>query len=498
MIHTMKIDLKFSLILFLGILFNFSGLFAQKSSKIAAEKVLKTKSARSSSQSTPISLRPDILIEKYTDIKPKAVRLLIHPISGDFYYTTFDGDVYHITKKDGILISDTILTLADHGINKLQGAVFAGNQLFLCGNTTVNLNRGTRGRLVRFSINSNTKPEMTVVFNSDEYGLNATTWDHGWNALAISPDQQYIFVNSGSRTGHGEVQDDHGVYPNARDNALTTKIFRIPINTQNLQLPNDTKKLKADGYLFAEGIRNAYDIAFDSDNNLFAVVNSSDYDHDEDMFWVREGRHYGFPWIMGGIENPQQYPDFNPDPSKDPFLPASSHGMMMKYFRNDPDFPKIPEGVKFSPAVQNLGPDANEYRGHSGKILDGDKTGVTTSTFTAHSSPLGIVFDTKKILSDEFKGDGFVLRNTLGAKSSLMKPFTDQGRDLLHLSMSYDKGSDNYFVKTTRIAESFNNPTDAVMVKNDLYIIEYDANEGSIWKVTLPSASKKGNKGKRK
>jgi glucose/arabinose dehydrogenase len=478
-------------------LFNYScPLIAQNNSKVKDEKAPSKPASRVKSQLIPIALRPDVLIEKYIDIKPKAVRLLVHPVSGDFYYTTFDGDVFHITKKDGVLVSEIVLTVADHGIIKLQGAAFAGNELFLCGNTTVNNNRGTQGRLVRFSINSSAKPQMTIVFNSDEYGLNATTWDHGWNALVVSPDEQYIFVNSGSRTGHGEIQDDNGVYPNARDNALTTKVFRIPIKAQNLQLPNDIKKLKSDGYLYAEGIRNAYDMAFDADNNLFAVVNSSDYDHDEDMFWVRQGRHYGFPWMMGGIENPQQYPDFLPDPSKDLFLPATSHGMMMKYFRNDPDFPKIPVGLKFTQSVQNLGPDANEYRGHSGKILDGDNTGVTTSTFTAHSSPLGIVFDTKKVLSDEFKGDGFVLRNTLGATSSLMKPFTDEGRDLLHLSMSYDKLSDNYFVKTTRIVDSFNNPTDAVLVNNELYIIEYDAREGSIWKVTLPAGSKKGIKGK--
>ena len=364
--------------------------------------------------------------------------------------------------------------------------MFAGSELFLCGNTIENNNRGTRGKLVRFSITPKNKPSLTVVFNTEPYGLNATTWDHGWNALEMSPDGRYIFVNSGSRTGHGEIQDDKGVYPNARDNALTTKIFRIPVDAQNLVLPNDSDKLKSAGYLYAEGIRNAYDMAFDLSNNLFAVVNSSDYDHSEDMFWVRQGRHYGFPWIMGGIENPQQYPDFMPDPKKDPFLNAASHGMLMKYFRNDPDFPKVPEGLKFNPGVQNLGPDANEYRGHSGKILDGDNTGVSISTFTAHSSPLGLVFDTKRKLSNEFKGDGFVLRNTIGTKSSLMKPFTDQGRDLLHLDMSYDKLSDNYFVKTTRIVDSFNNPTDAVLLGNSLYIIEYDAKAGSIWKVTFP------------
>lgn len=468
---------------------------AQNDSKVEERKTTVSR-IKQIVKSTPIPLRPDISVEKYLDIQPNAVRLLIHPVSGDFYYTTFEGGVFHITNKNDSLISVKILTIEDHGINKLQGAVFAGNELFLCGNTKENNNRGTRGRLVRFSIEPNSSPKMTVVFNTEVYGLNATTWDHGWNALEISPDGQYIYVNSGSRTGHGEIQDDKGVYPNARDNALTTKIFRIPVNAQNLVLPNDRNELKTADYLYAEGIRNAYDMAFDPSGNLFAVVNSSDYDHSEDMFWVRQGRHFGFPWLMGGIENPQQYPDFTPDPKRDPFLPATSHGMLMKYFRNDPDFPKIPEGVKFSPGVQNLGPDANEYRGHSGNILDGDNTGVTISTFTAHSSPLGLVFDTKRKLSSEFKGDGFVLRNTLGAKSSLMKPFTDQGRDLLHLDMFYDKGSDNYFVKTTRIMDSFNNPTDAVLLGNSLYIIEYDAKEGSIWKVTLPSGSKKVKKSK--
>ena len=467
--------------------------YAQNDSKAKEEKTVTTR-LKPVIQSTPKPLRPDILIEKFADVQANAVRLLIHPVSGDFYYTTFEGGVFHLTKKDGSLVSEKIISLEDHGINKLQGAVFAGSELFLCGNTIENNNRGTRGKLVRFSITPKNKPSLTVVFNTEPYGLNATTWDHGWNALEMSPDGRYIFVNSGSRTGHGEIQDDKGVYPNARDNALTTKIFRIPVDAQNLVLPNDSDKLKSAGYLYAEGIRNAYDMAFDLSNNLFAVVNSSDYDHSEDMFWVRQGRHYGFPWIMGGIENPQQYPDFMPDPKKDPFLNAASHGMLMKYFRNDPDFPKVPEGLKFNPGVQNLGPDANEYRGHSGKILDGDNTGVSISTFTAHSSPLGLVFDTKRKLSNEFKGDGFVLRNTIGTKSSLMKPFTDQGRDLLHLDMSYDKLSDNYFVKTTRIVDSFNNPTDAVLLGNSLYIIEYDAKVGSIWKVTLPGGSNKEKK----
>lgn len=448
-------------------------------------------------QLTPHALRPDIQIERYMPVSAKAVRLLVQPGTGIFYYTNFDGDVYRVNTTSGTSASEKILSADDHGITRLQGAAFSGDNLFLCGNISVNNGKGTKGRMVRYNMVSSGKPTMTVVFNTVEYGTNATTFDHGWNALEISPDGKYIYVNTGARTDHGEVQDNRGAYPNARDNALTAKIFRFPTDARDLELPNDLAKLNADGYIYAEGIRNAYDIAFDGSNNLFAVVNSSDYDQNEDMFWIRQGHHYGFPWVIGGIENPQQYPDWQPNPDTDPFIPRSAHAWAMKYFRNDPDFPKIPEGVKFSPGVQNLGPDANEYRDHTGKIFDGDNTGQTTSTFTPHSSPLGLVFDKKKLLAGDFKGDGFVLRNSLGRRSSLMKPFTDEGTDLLHLEMTYDAMADNYFVKTTRIVDSFNSPTDAVLVGNSLYVIEYDAREGSIWKITLPS-SKKAKKVKKK
>lgn len=446
---------------------------------------------RAPPEETPKALRPDIKVERYMAIGPKAVRLVLQPGTNTFFYTDFEGGVYRINTSSGSPVSEKILSAADHGITRLQGAVFAGNDLFLCGNISANNGKGTKGRMVRYKIvPGEAQPTMTVVFNTVEYGTNATTFDHGWNALEVSPDGKYIYVNTGARTDHGEVQDNRGAYPNARDQALTAKIFRFPVDAHDLELPNDLAKLKADGYIYAEGIRNAYDIAFDGLNHLFAVVNSSDYDHNEDMFWIREGHHYGFPWVMSGIENPQQYPDWQPNPDTDPFIPRSAHAWAVKYFRNDPDFPKIPEGVTFTRGVQNLGPDANEYRGHTGKIFDGDDTGVTTSTFTPHSSPLGLTFDRDLLLTDEFKGAGFVLRNSLGAKNPMMKPFTDEGRDLLRLEKSYNKLSDNYFVKTTRIVESFNNPTDAVLVGNDLYVIEYGTVQASIWKVTLPGSSK--------
>jgi hypothetical protein len=205
------------------------------------------------------------------------------------------------------------------------------------------------------------------------------------------------------------------------------------------------------------------------------------------MFWIRENHHFGFPWLMGGIENPQQYKDWKPDPDTDPFINRSSHSWKVKYYHTDTTFPARPAGVRFSPGVQNVGPDANEYRGHSGKVQDGDQTGLTVSTFTPHCCPLGLCFDTKKILSGDFKGDGFVIRFSGGRSSGMMVPFTDEGTDLLHLKLSYDSLANNFFVKTKRIVGGFKDPVDAVMIGNEMYVIEHGGEGGNIWKITLPA-----------
>jgi hypothetical protein len=356
-------------------------------------------------------LREDISVEKVMTIGRLAVRLIHNQKTGEFWYSTFDGNVFRISDFDTPKAKEhQVFSAENHGITRLQGAVFLNNTLFLCGNIGANEGKGTKGRMVKYEL-SGSKPELKVVFNTVEYGTNATTFDHGWNALAISPDKKFIYVNSGARTDHGEVQDNKGAYPNARDNALTANVFRFPVNAENLLLGTDEAQLKAAGYLHAEGIRNAYDMTFDGKGNLFGVVNSGDYDQSEEMFWIRKGRHYGFPWQMAGVESPQQFSPWEPDPARDPFIGPGSHAWIVKYFRNDPDFPKIPAGVKFSPGVQNLGPDANEYRDiASGKIVDGDITGRAVSTFNAHSVPLGLVFDVKNYgSSPNISGQGMMI-----------------------------------------------------------------------------------------
>ena len=334
---------------------------------------------------------------------------------------------------------------------------FLNNTLFLCGNLTQNNGFANIGRLCKFDLNFE-HPKPVTVFNTVEYGTNKTTFDHGWNALAISPDKKYIYVNSGSRTDQGEVQDNDGRWPNARDGALTAKIFRFPVDSENLLLENDEVWLKSQQYIFAEGIRNGFGLAFNNEDRLFCAVNSGDYDHAEDMFWIREGYHYGFPWVMGGTENPQQYSDWQPNYEEDPFLNRRAYASMVGYFHNDPDFPKKPDGLVITSGIKNFGPDANEHRDRkTGKVMTGDNIQEPVTTFTPHSSPVGLIFDVANSLPTGFTGDGFLLRYmSTTMPLSLLGLFTEEGSDLLHLKLLYDRNSDNYHLNATALISGFN------------------------------------------
>ena len=90
-----------------------------------------------------------------------------------------------------------------------------------------------------------------------------------------------------------------------------------------------------------------------------------------------------------------------------------------------------------------------------------------------------------------------MIRYSFGARSSMMRPFTSQGGDLLHLHLTYDSATDNYFVRTTRIVDGFDQPSDAVLIGNDVYVMEYGDNSGNIWKLTFIAQNKKANVAKK-
>ena len=309
-------------------------------------------------------------------------------------------------------------------------------------------------------------------------------FNHEVNGLVVSPDNRSLFINSGSRTDHGEVQDGNGAFPDLRETALTAIVLRVPTDARDLVLPNDRDALRTQGFLFAEGLRNSYDLAFAPNSDLFAAENGPDRDMAEELNWLREGRHYGFPWRMGLEDTPQQFPDY--DPASDFLLPARFTAVREGYYHNDPTYPPPPRD--FTDPVINLGPDADAYRDPAdGQIKDASEESVRFGTFTAHRSPLGLVFDADKTLAEPFQGDGFVLSWTEGDPDGddIAGPFNDPSEDLLHLDLA--KISDNYEAHVTRIVGGFSNPIDAEIIDNRIYVIEWGGGRG-LWEIVLPLA----------
>jgi hypothetical protein len=440
-----------------------------------------------SNAQTPTAVRPDIKVSAIINVPPGCSRLALDPATGHLAFINQNGDVYEVVPKNGTYSNMLIATKANHQITLLQGMAFKGKTLYLIGNRNAD-SISYEGKVVKGVLQSNGTRIWTPVLTTEKYGYTNTAYNHGYSGIVVSPDSNYLFISSGSRTDHGEIQTRAGLKPGLREEPLTSAIFRIPITSTNVVLPNDSARQVSLGYLFADGTRNSFDLAFGPEGNLYACENSGDRDDPDELNWIRQGRFYGFPWIMGGNETPMQFAGYVPANDKliDPRSSAAKRG----FFYNDPAYPKRPNKVFTSPIV-NIGSYADKYRDpQDGLIKDANGEGIKFGTFTSHRSPLGLVFDRDSVLIDEFRGHGFVMGWTKGADktSAEIGPFDDQGEDILHIQLIYDAATDNYKMQTQRIVGGFHNPVDAEMVDNNIYVIEYGGSSPKIWKVEMPRA----------
>ena len=205
----------------------------------------------------------------------------------------------------------------------------------------------------------------------------------------------------------------------------------------------------------------------------------------DELNWLRSGLHFGFPWRIGGADNPQQFPNYNPQ--NDKLLNPMFIGVFNGYYQNDPSFPPPPTNF-FEPII-NLGPDADKFRDPAdGSIKDASDLGRTLSTFTAHRSPLGLVFDLASAMAPPFQNHGFILSFTPGdpVGASVAGPFADASQDLLDLDLTR-LGTTNYQARITRVAAGFTTPIDAEIIGNRIYVLEYSGRQG-IWEVTFRPA----------
>src|SRR6266496_4187195 len=267
---------------------------------------------------TPLST--ELLIRRVVDTggPETSVRLVRDPVSNTLYALKLGGDVLRLAVP-------------------AQGAGPEGT-LYLVGNETVGLvnfavvRRGARA--------SGDQRVWSTLARTATYPRSNTAFDHQFNGIAVSPDGRFVYVNSGSRTDHGEVQTSDGRYPGLRETALTARIFRLPANGTEIFLPDDEAALQGAGYVFARGVRNSFDPAFNAAGDLLSGDNSGDRDDNDELNWLREGGHYGFPWRLGTNDTPQQFPGY--DPEADRLVDHRFYAYQNGFFHDDPTYPPRP------------------------------------------------------------------------------------------------------------------------------------------------------------
>ena len=426
-------------------------------------------------QGGPEPVRPGVHIALAANGLGGAVRLAHDPSSGTLVGLFWDGRVFRLAPPFRGT-PEVVYTAADHGLGaSVVGlTVAADGTIYLVGNETTG--PLTAATVVRGRPGPGGTRTWTTVVRTEPYPRSNTAFDHTFNGIAVSPDGQSLYLASGSRTDHGERQENGGLFPDARELPLTSAVFRVPADATDLVLPNDAAALAP--YLFADGFRNAFDLAFDGAGRLFGAENAGDRDDSDELNWIRAGRHYGFPWRIGLNDTPQQFPGY--DPTTDRLLNPAAYAVQGGFFYDDPTYPPRPPGVAFTDPVLNRGPDANLYRDPvDGSVRDAGDQPV--GTFTAHRSPLGLAFDTARALPAGYTGDGFVLSWT-GSESPLLQPFAGEGEDLLHLALAAT--ADGFEARVETLARGFLNPIDVALVGSRMYVLEYGQG-ARIWEVAL-------------
>lgn len=444
-------------------------------------------------QSNPTALRTDIQVEPVCTVPAYCSRIAVDPISGNLIYNELSGNIHCITYPLGLLQDTVLFSTGDHHVSNIYGMAFSDSSLFLVGNESMGTDYKF-GLVVRGKLQPDGSRNWDTVAITAVYPAGNTTFDHGFGGIVPTPAGDSLIICSGSRTDHGEEENNGGLFPGLREVPLTSAVFIIPANAKNLVLPADEAGLAP--YLFADGLRNTFDVAYTPDGDLIGCENSGERDDPEELNWLRKGRHYGFPWVLGGDVNPQQYPGYDPD--ADFMLNKNRYGYKHGFFYDDPGFPPKPQALVITPGISNYGPDADFYRDTiTGVVKQAGDLGLAIPTMTPHRAPVGLVFDMDHLLIPEFAGDGFMLGYQEQGDSAGNTPngqagtLLDPSQDLVHLDFSKNDTTDNYDVHITRIVAGFKKPVDACMWQNIIYVMEYSKNNDSagIWKVTMPAAS---------
>jgi glucose/arabinose dehydrogenase len=271
------------------------------------------------------------------------IRAFFHPKTGVFHVLTNTGNLFQIDRVTGAKKLILGLRRDDPDNQIFYAADFAPDGTFYAvrviqppsqpGQSVIHT-----GEVLRVTdTNSDNTVDSVAVLNRIQYPGGNLRFNHEITALRVGPDGM-LYIGAGSHTDHGELDGGVGEVPE------TSAIFRISATQAN-----------SPWELFADGVRNPFGMAFRADGKLFDADHGPQDDMPEELNYIQQGRHYGFPYRFG---NNQKNPE--------------------------PDAPAEPPGMTFTPPIPNIGPDDLN--------TDGLDSANPSYTFTPHAAPGGLAF----------------------------------------------------------------------------------------------------------
>ena len=305
----------------------------------------------------PKSRRSDITIKQLAVVGNNTVRIKRDPVSKRLYIVQNNGLIQRVNfGVGGSATFTTVYQPSVDSVNAPLGITFGPDgTMYLTGNDSTGV-IGTA--LVVKGVPDSAGSEnrtWSVIARTVGYRYG-NIYNHRVSAVILNPTGDSLYVNSGAATDHGEMHDGY------REAGLTSCIWKLPTSGHDIVLQDDREWLRSNGYLFAEGIRNTFDFAYAGNGDLIGPENSDDRDDPEELNWLQEGHHYGFPWRIGGDNTPQQYTPYNPhtDPLLSPY--AWGGGDLYVTYSEDSTYPARPDSIIFTEPIPSIGPDADKFR----------------------------------------------------------------------------------------------------------------------------------------
>ncbi len=348
------------------------------------------------------------------------IRALFHPQTGILHVLTNTGNLFQVDRAAGTKKLVLSLKSSDPTAQVFYGADFGPDGVFYAVRVLQPASQPGQsvthtGEVLRVTdTNGDNAVDSIAVLNRIQYPGGNLRFNHEITALKVGPDG-LLYIGAGSHTDHGEQDGGKGEVPE------TSAIFRI-----SATVPNSPFEL------FADGLRNPFASAFRADGKLFTADHGPQNDLPEELDYVQQGKHYGFPYRFGNnVKNPE------------------------------PDAPPEPAGQTFTPPIPNVGPDSLNG--------DGADSQNPSYTFTPHSAPGGLVFYNatagSHLFPAEYRGDGFLAMYGNVERSGEVRGFS-----VLRLTLK-EKSPGVFEVSVHTFLTGLRRPTDVAVAPDGAMIV---------------------------